>query len=95
LPLDDGGEGRIDGQTSMGKAPLGIAKLAKKFHIPVIALAGSVTKDAFNLHEKGITALFSIMNEPMSLKDAMDPTNAFQNLRLTASQLIRIIDAFA
>jgi glycerate 2-kinase len=88
------GEGRLDGQTSMGKAPLGIAKLARKYNIPVIALAGSITKDALNLHESGITAFFSIMNEPMTLKVAMDPAITFHNIRLTASQLIRLIDTF-
>ena len=47
------GEGRIDAQTSMGKAPARIAAIAKKYHKPVIAIAGSVTDDADKCHEAG------------------------------------------
>ena len=37
------GEGRLDGQTAMGKAPVGVAKLAKKYHKPVIVTARRTT----------------------------------------------------
>ena len=40
------GEGRLDGQTVMGKAPIGVAKTAKKYGKPVIGFSGCVTKDA-------------------------------------------------
>ncbi|WP_141430876.1 glycerate kinase [Bacillus sp. 03113] len=85
------GEGKLDGQTSMGKTPLGVAKLAKKYEIPVIALAGSVTQEAGSLHEEGITAFFSIVNEPMNLGTAMDHDVAFANLKGSASQIFRLI----
>lgn len=87
------GEGKLDGQTSMGKAPLGIAKLAYKHHIPVIALAGSITEEKSNLNQLGITTYFSIMNTPMSLDQAMDSKVTFDNLRLTTNQLFRLIRA--
>ena len=85
------GEGKLDGQTSMGKAPLGVAKIARKYNVPVIALAGGVTKEAFKLNEAGISAYFSIMNAPMTLKEAMDYETVYENLHLTSKQLFRLI----
>jgi glycerate kinase len=70
------GEGRIDFQSVMGKTPVGVSKLAATLNIPVIAIAGAVSDDAGIVHEKGITSLFSIMNYPISLDDAMDPERA-------------------
>ncbi|RBW69031.1 glycerate kinase [Bacillus taeanensis] len=87
------GEGKLDGQTSMGKAPLGVSQLAAKQEIPVIALAGAVTKETEQLNEQGITSYFSIMNEPMSLEEAMNSETAFHNLRVTAKQLFQLINA--
>jgi glycerate kinase len=87
------GEGRLDGQTSMGKAPLGVAKLAAKQGIPVIALAGGVTGRASVLNELGITSYFSILNEPMTLEKAMETGVTYDNLRLTTKQLFRLIAA--
>ncbi|WP_345893260.1 glycerate kinase family protein [Ferdinandcohnia quinoae] len=87
------GEGKLDGQTSLGKAPLGVARLAAKRGIPVIALAGGVTKQASTLNELGITSYFSIVNEPMSLGEAMDPKVAYDNLKMTTAQLFRLIFA--
>ena len=52
------GEGRLDGQTAMGKAPVGVARLAKKHNIPVTAFAGSVTKEAIACNQNGIDAFF-------------------------------------
>lgn len=87
------GEGKLDGQTSMGKAPLGVAQLAAKHGIPVIALAGGVTQQASVLNQLGITSYFSIMNEPMTLGEAMEPRLTFNNLRLITRQLFRLIAA--
>lgn len=87
------GEGKLDDQTSMGKAPLGVAQLAAKYGIPVIALAGGVTQQASALNELGITSFFSIMNEPMTLENAMDPSVTFENLRMTSKQLFRLLAA--
>lgn len=87
------GEGRLDGQTSMGKAPLGIAEIAGKYGIPVIALAGGVTEEASVLNERGITAYFPIVSGPLSLAQAMNPEEAKSNVRRTAEQLFRLIQA--
>ncbi|MGN7165424.1 glycerate kinase family protein [Paenibacillus cellulositrophicus] len=87
------GEGRLDRQTSMGKAPLGLAELAGKWGIPVIALAGSVDREATVLNELGVSAFFSIANGPLSLAEAMEPERALQNMSLTVEQLFRLLRA--
>ncbi len=84
------GEGRMDFQSSMGKTPTGVAKLAKKYHKPVIAFAGSVQKCAKDCHKNGIDAYFCILNEPVSLEEAMRKDVAIRNLKMTAEQIIRL-----
>lgn len=84
------GEGRLDGQTAMGKAPVGVAKLASKYRKTVVALAGSVTKDARACNERGITAFFPIVRGPVSLEEAMDRETAKRNLADTAEQVYRL-----
>ena len=85
------GEGRLDGQTAMGKAPVGVARLAKKYNIPVIAFAGSVTKEAVACNQNGIDAFFPILRSIVTLEDAMKPENAKANLADTAEQVFRLI----
>lgn len=88
------GEGKLDGQTSMGKAPFGISQLAQKYNIPVIALAGGIPRNASPLNTSGMTSIFSILNEPMSLEDAMDYRTTFDNLYLVTNQIFRLIKVF-
>ena len=52
------GEGQLDGQTVMGKAPIGVAKLSKEYGKPVLAFSGCVTKDASACNAAGIDAVF-------------------------------------
>lgn len=85
------GEGRLDGQTTMGKAPVGVAGLAKKYGKTVIAFAGSVTRDAVKCNEKGIDAFFPVIRGISTLEEAMDPETAGQNLEDTAEQVFRLI----
>ena len=87
------GEGRLDGQTAMGKAPVGVAKLAGKYKIPVLAFAGSGTKDARKCNEEGIHAFFPILRGITTLEDAMDAENARRNLMETVEQVFRLIVA--
>lgn len=87
------GEGRIDGQTSMGKAPMGVARLAQSRHIPVIALGGSVVEETKGLHSLGIASIFPILSSPMTLEQAMDSTATFENLRRTTNQIFRLLHA--
>lgn len=89
------GEGRLDAQSCMGKAPVGVAMAAKKYGKPVIAFSGAVTKDAGLCNEYGIDAFFPIVRIPCSLKDAMDLENAYANLKNTAEQVFRLIKTFS
>lgn len=87
------GEGRLDGQTVMGKAPIGVAKTAKKFGKPVLAFSGCVTEDAIACNEHGIDAFFPILRGVVSLEEAMDTENARKNMSATAEQVFRLIKA--
>lgn len=85
------GEGRLDAQTVMGKAPVGVAEIAKKYGKKVIAFSGCVTEDAAICNQYGIDAFFPILRTAVSLKDAMDPENARKNMVLTVEQVFRLI----
>ena len=85
------GEGRLDEQTCMGKAPDGVAQLAKKYDLPVLAFSGCVTKDARYCNEHGIDAFFPILRTVVSLDEALDVTNAKANLSDTVEQVFRLI----
>jgi len=63
------GEGKIDSQTIYGKAPIGVARIAKKYNIPVIAVAAIIGDDADIVHQYGINALIKISEPPMSLAE--------------------------
>lgn len=88
------GEGRLDGQSYMGKAPVGVAKLAKKYKKTVIAFSGAVTDDAVKCNEYGIDAFFPIVRKPCTLAEAMDCDNAYKNLKDTVIQVFRLIKEF-
>lgn len=85
------GEGQLDFQTAMGKAPIGVAKIAKKHGAKVIAFAGNVTEDARRCNEEGIDAFFSITPGVITIDEAMDSFNARKNLELAAEQVFRLI----
>lgn len=88
------GEGRLDGQTVMGKAPIGVAEIAKKYHKPVIAFSGCVTEDAIACNSHGIDAFFPILRTVTSLEDAMLPDNARKNMVACSEQVFRLIKTF-
>jgi len=54
------GEGKIDSQTIYGKALIGVAKNAKKYNIPVIAIAAIIGDDTDIVHQCGISALIGV-----------------------------------
>lgn len=89
------GEGRLDAQTVMGKAPVGVARIAKKYQKPVIAFAGCVDKDAALCNEHGIDAFFPILRSVSTLADAMASDTAAQNLTDTTEQAFRLIQCMA
>jgi len=85
------GEGRLDGQTVMGKAPIGVAGIAKKYNKPVIAFAGCVTPDAKACNDHGIDAYFPILRQIVTLEEALDHQNARQNMIETVEQAMRLM----
>lgn len=68
------GEGRMDFQTQFGKTPFGVARIAKQYDKPVIAVAGTIGEGAEVLHDLGIDVLYSIIERPMSLDEAIADT---------------------
>ncbi len=82
------GEGRLDEQSVMGKAPIGVAKLAKKYNKTVIAFAGSVTEQATVCNAHGIDAYFPILRRIVTLEQAMEL--ARQNIIETSEQVFRL-----
>ncbi len=87
------GEGRLDEQTAMGKAPSRVAGLAKKHGAIVISLSGSTADGAGILNRHGIDAYFSVMHRPMSLEEALDIQVTQKNLETAANQLFLLIRA--
>lgn len=81
------GEGRIDNQSICGKAPVGIAKLAKKYNIPVIAIVGSSARNLEKIYENGIDLVLDIINEPMDLDKAIKDVKEL--LEFTGEKAIR------
>ena len=101
------GEGQLDGQTAMGKAPVGVARLAKKVSdercakhgstrtndtaIQVLAFAGAVTPEAIACNAAGIDAFFPIVRGITTLEQAMNPENASANLTAAVEQVFRLL----
>ena len=85
------GEGRLDGQTVMGKAPIGVAHIAKEYGKQVIAFSGCVTEDATACNAHGIDAFFPILRKVCTLDEAMDEENARENMVAAVEQVFRLI----
>lgn len=85
------GEGRLDSQTAQGKAPSGVARLAKKLNprILTIGLGGSVADLS---EEAGLDAAFAILRRPMTLAEAMQRDVAAENLSQTTAQIVRLLE---
>lgn len=83
------GEGSIDGQTLFGKTPTGVAKLAKKKQIPVIAFAGKIGNGTEELYNQGFTAVIGILKEVTSLETALG--SGRDNLMFATENICRII----
>ena len=82
-------EGAIDDQTPRGKIPSEIARRAKRYHLPVIALAGTVGENARATLDCGIDCYTSILNGPCSLAEAIRSPS--EMLVDTAEQVMRTI----
>ena len=85
------GEGRLDGQTAMGKAPIGVARLAKRHYAQVLAFAGCLGDGVEALNEAGIDAYFPILRRVVTLEEALDRTTAADNLSDAVEQAFRLL----
>jgi len=83
------GEGRIDSQSINGKVPIGVARVAKRYNKPVIAIGGSLTKDVDVVYEHGLDAVFSVLYSVCTLDEALE--NAADNLRKSARNIAATI----
>ncbi|HHF3393098.1 TPA: glycerate kinase [Haemophilus influenzae] len=83
------GEGRIDAQSIMGKTPIGVARTAKQFNKPVIAIAGCLREDYDVVFDHGIDAVFPIIHQLSDLSDILKQGE--QNLISTAQNVARVL----
>ncbi|WP_028023064.1 glycerate kinase [Enterovibrio calviensis] len=83
------GEGRIDSQTIHGKTPIGVARCAKTFGLPVIGIAGCLSNDVEIVHGHGIDAVFSVVSRPTSLEEAL--REGAMNVENTAANVARLL----
>ncbi|MGL4292320.1 MAG: glycerate kinase family protein [Bacteroidales bacterium] len=87
------GEGRMDAQTCMGKAPVGVLRVAQKQAIPVIGICGSL-QDSDVLIDTVFLSVVSIQSAPVSLETAMQKEYAQKNISRTVFQLLRLIQYY-
>jgi len=83
------GEGRVDFQTAFGKTPAGVAKAAKKYKVPVVAIGGCLTDDANGVFDHGIHGLDSAAAKDMSFEMAIKDSR--KHLALAGERVIRMI----
>lgn len=79
------GEGRIDSQTVNGKVPVGVARVAKKYNKPTIAIGGSLSKDVGIIHQYGVDAVFSVLHSICTLDQALE--DAADNVRMASRNI--------
>lgn len=84
------GEGGTDFQTKFGKTPYGVAKLGKKYHKPVISLAGYLGEGIDSLYGEGFTAIFGIIPGACDLSTALK--NGPSNVARTTENIVRLFN---
>ncbi len=85
------GEGRTDFQTVFGKAPVGVARVAKRYGLPVLCLSGSLGPGATDVLEYGIDALMALPSRPMRLEECLEQADTL--LEEAAEQAGRMVQA--
>lgn len=83
------GEGKIDAQSLYGKVPVGIARIAKMYNVPTIAFAGKIDGDMKTAEEQGLSIVLPIVDEPMTLTEAME--NGAELLQEASARFISIV----
>ncbi len=83
------GEGSVDGQTIFGKTPVGVSKIAKKYNVPVIVVAGKIGNDIEPIYDEGVVSIFSILQEVTDLEKALE--DGKENLEKTLENIARLL----
>jgi glycerate kinase len=83
------GEGRVDSQTIYGKTPVAVAKIAKRFEIPVLVITGQIGHGVEKLYDLGIDAMLSITSGPISKEESI--LNAEKLIASASESAARII----
>lgn len=83
------GEGRIDGQTAMGKTAAGVLRAGRKHGISVVAICGALAADA-RVDEMAFDGIFSIIQQPCTLEQAMDTATCLRNVEATVKQIMKL-----
>ncbi|SDF63021.1 glycerate kinase [Sporolituus thermophilus] len=83
------GEGRTDFQTAYGKAPVGVAKVAKQYGVPVVCLSGGLGDGAEDVLAQGVDALMSVVPQPMALDECM--AHGAELIEQAAARLCRLV----
>lgn len=85
------GEGRLDGQSLRGKVIAGVAKRAKQYNVPVVAVVGAVGDDADGVYDLGVCGVFTTNHTPVPFEIAK--LHSHENLRRTARNLMGFLTA--
>lgn len=86
------GEGNMDEQSAAGKAPVGVARRAKRYGKPVAAIVGGRADNLDAVYEQGIDLVLPICRKPMSLEDALGMQEAVANLACAGEGAARAYD---
>lgn len=86
------GEGNMDEQSAAGKAPVGVARRAKRYGKPVVAVVGGRADNLDAVYERGIDLVLPVCRKPMGLELALDPQEATTNLICAGEAAARAYD---
>lgn len=86
------GEGNMDEQSAAGKAPVGVARRAKRYGKPVVAVVGGRADNLDAVYERGIDLVLPICRKPMGLEDALGIQEAVANLACAGEGAARAYD---
>ncbi len=86
------GEGNMDDQSAAGKAPVGVARRAKRYSKPVVAVVGGRADNLDAVYEQGVDLVLTICRKPMGLELALDPQEAITNLICAGESAARSYD---
>lgn len=86
------GEGNMDEQSAAGKAPVGVARRAKRYSKPVVAVVGGRADNLDAVYGQGVDLVLPICRKPMDLKWALDPQEAATNLICAGESAARAYD---